>query len=159
ITQPVTRTISWPEAGTVLMPANSGITLATQCGCIYQMSLAEFRKGLAEYSANKAAAPVSRSRTILTGTRLETVLLDAIAATDIQGDKRFHAQLSADSTLPSKRDDALTLPKGTDVYLKITDQNGKPYLGQTATQSAWLRVDYVVVNGQKVVLNTVGDTI
>src|SRR5262249_38336804 len=70
------------------------------------------------------------------------------------------AQLSADSTLPAKaRDDAMTLPKGTDVYLKITDQNGKPYLGQTATQSAWLRVDYLVVNGQKVELKTVGETI
>jgi len=157
-TQGVTRTIPWPEAGTVLMPANSGITLATQCGCPYVMSVADFRKRAAEYTAFKATAPASKYRVIVMGTRIEAVLLEPIVATDVQqSDKRFHAQLGADSVLPAvRRDDAMTLPKGTDVYLKITDQNGKPYLGQTATQSAWIRVDYVIVNGQRVVLNTVG---
>jgi hypothetical protein len=160
-TQTVTRTIPWPEAGTVIMPVNAAITLATQCGCPYAMSVADFRKRAAEYTAVKATTPAAKYRSILMGTRIETVLLDQIEATDLQSSKRFHAQLSADSVLPaaSARADAMTLPKGTDVYLKITDQNGKPYLGQTATQSAWLHIDYVVINGQNVPVKDVGATL
>ncbi len=154
-TQSLVRKIPWPQDGSVLLAANSPITLPTACGCPYVMSVADFRQRAAEYTAAKAATPARKYGAIIVGTRIQTVLLDTIDSAGVVAGRRFHAQLSADSDLlPGfKRDDAITLPKGTDVYLKVTDVDGKPYTGEKAPR---LTIDYLILNGQKIVVKTVG---
>ena len=84
---------------------------------------------------------------------LQIVLLDTIDVPGIQAGKRFfHAKLNVDLELPRgiTRDDAFKLPRGTDVYLKLVDQDAGPQLGHIARIS----VNYVVVNGRHVPLAT-----
>ena len=157
-TQTLARKIPWPQEGTVLLPANSPVSFATQCGCAYQMSVAEFRKRAADYAATKAASPANRYRAIVQATRIPVVLLEPIDNAGVLAGKRFHGQVSADSELSASfhRDDSFTVPKGTDAYLKVTDVNDQPVNAQFAAR---LRIDYLVVNGQKVVMNTVGENL
>jgi hypothetical protein len=151
ISQDISRYLPWPAGGTVLFPANSSISFATQCGCPYSMSVSEYRKRAANASA--AAKPTFPTRVILVGSRIQTVLLDPLDAAGIQAGKNFHAQLNVDMELPrgSTRDDFIKLPRGTDVYLKVFDRNvGTQFAGH----NYWVSVDYAIVNGQKVHLNT-----
>ncbi len=60
--QNVYRRIAWPAAGAVLLPANSTLSFATQCGCPYSMSVAEFRKRAATRAASRRRAPRRASR-------------------------------------------------------------------------------------------------
>lgn len=157
-TQSLARKIPFPQQGTVLLAANSPVSFATQCGCPYPMSVAEFRKKAADYTATKAASPANRYRAIVQGTRIPIVLLEPIDNAGVLAGKRFRAELGADSELSAsfKRDDALTLPKGTEAYLKVTDVNDHPLTGQYAAR---LRIDYLMLNGQKIVMNTVGENL
>lgn len=157
-TQNLARKIPWPQEGTVLLPANSPVSLATQCGCPYPMSVAEFRKKAGDYTAAKGASPANNYRAIVQGTRVPIVLLEPIDNAGVLDGKRFRAELSADSELSAsvKRDDALTVPKGTEAYLKVTDVNDHPLTGQYAAR---LRIDYLMLNGQKIVMNTVGENL
>ena len=50
--QIMSRSIAWPAVGAVLLPANSPVSFATQCGCPYPMSVAEFRKRAAAHAAS-----------------------------------------------------------------------------------------------------------
>lgn len=154
--QIITRRIAWPAVGAVLLAANSSVSFATQCGCPYSMSVAEFRKRAAAHTASPSAAAATLSRVILVGSRMQTVLMEAITVEGIQSGKHFHAQLNVDMTVPygsSRRTDALILPRGTDVYLKITGPRGAQfeYKGGNA---AGLVIDYVVFNGRQVPVTT-----
>jgi hypothetical protein len=151
---PIFRSIPWPAAGAVLLAANSSVSFATQTGCCYSMSVAEFRKRAAAHAASPATT--LSSRVILPGSRMQTVLMEPITVKGIQSGKHFHAQLNVDMSQPygssprtdallSRRTDALVVPRGTDVYLKITDQG---------RNSAGLVIDYIVLNGQQVPVTT-----
>lgn len=155
--QIMSRTIPWPAVGAVLLAANSPVSFATQCGCPYSMSVAEFRKRAAAHAASpSASAATLSSRVILTGSRMQTVLMEPITVEGILSGKHFHAQLNVDMTVPygsSRRTDALILPRGTDVYLKITDPKGSKF-EYKGGNSAGLAIDYVVFNGQHVPVTT-----
>ncbi len=84
------------------------------------MSVAEFRK-LAAAHASAPPPTAALTRTILAGSRIQTVLLEPVTVSGIQAGKRFHAQLNVDMTLPAgmnRRSDAIELKQGADVYLK-----------------------------------------
>jgi hypothetical protein len=144
----------WPEAGTVLMPANTSLSFATRCGCVYPMSLAEFRKRVEANTGSPAnvAKATELGGAILAGSRMQTVLLEPINVSGIEANKLFHAQLNVDMELPrgTRRDDAIKLARGTDVYLKVIDHNAGGALGHTAN----LTVEYVVFKGKKIYLRT-----
>jgi len=152
ITQNISREIRWPAPGTVLMAANSPLSFATQCGCPYSMTIAEFRKRAAARAAAPPAATLA-SRVILMGSRIQTVLMEPITVSGIQSGKRFHAQLNVDMDLPrgsNSRNDAMELKRGTDVYLKVNDTNQVMFGGHMGQ----LAIDYVVVSGRQVPLST-----
>jgi hypothetical protein len=93
---------------------------------------------------------------ILPGSRMQTVLMEPIDVAGIQSGKRFHAKLNVDMTLPygsARRNDAIVLKRGTDVYLKITDPRGALY-EYKGGNGAGLVVDYVVLDGQQVKVKT-----
>jgi hypothetical protein len=82
-----------------------------------------------------------------------TVLLEPVTVSGILAGKLFHAQLKEDMTLPAgmnRRDDAIELKRGTDVYLKVKDTNQQIFGGHMGEMA----VDHVVFNGQQVALNT-----
>jgi hypothetical protein len=155
--QIMSRRIAWPAVGAVLLAANSSVSFATQCGCPYSMSVAEFRKRAAAHTASpSAAAATLSSRVILAGSRMQTVLMEPITVEGIQSGKHFHAQLNVDMTVPygsSRRTDALILQRGTDVYLKITDPRGAKFEYKGGNM-AGLVIDYVVFNGRQVPVTT-----
>ncbi len=75
--QIMSRTIKWPAVGAVLLAANSPVSFATQCGCPYSMSVAEFRKRAAAHTASpSASAATLGARVILSGSRMQAVLME-----------------------------------------------------------------------------------
>jgi hypothetical protein len=183
--QPITRQVPWPQAGTVIIPANTPFTFVTNCGCPYfRMSEAQFAanrvssvpapaanassghpggvgkggvaNGVVSGAAPQAApAPASAeqqegsSHPIVVGSQMQPSLLEPVTVSGIRAGKRFHAQLKVDMRLPRGASEigALQLPKGTDLYMKVTDKNsGSAYGGHTAE----LTIDYVVINNQQV---------
>ena len=87
---------------------------------------------------------------------MQTVLMEPITVEGIQSGKHFHAKLNVDMTLPygtPRRADVLILPRGTDVYLKITDPRGARFAYKGGNM-AGLVIDYVVLNGQQVPVTT-----
>ena len=84
---------------------------------------------------------------------MQVILLEPVDTAGIRADKRFHAQLNRDMDIDARnateRDDYLLLPRGTDVYLKITGANfDQPGL----LGGAKLTIDYVVFNGKQIPL-------
>ena len=151
------RIPGWPAAGTMLIPANSPLTFQSSTADLYPMSQAEF---LSRAAANASSAgsqdPNSTyvTRPILAGSRIQTILIEPVDVPGIQADKRFHAQLNADSELPRgvTGSDGIKLPRGTDVYLRVTDTNANPQF--QVGHTAHLFVDYAIINGEKVPLHT-----
>ncbi len=145
-----------PVVGTVLIPSGSPLSFQVQCNCLFPMTQAEFTKRSTADAANaSSAAPSSAyvSRPILAGSRIQTILLEPIDVPGIQADKRFHAQLNVESELPRGLTDSngLKLPRGTDAYLKVVDQNASAQFGGHTAQ---LSLDYLVINGQKLTVQT-----
>ena len=155
--QIVSRSIAWPAVGAVLLPPNSPVSFTTQCGCPYPMSVAEFRKRAATHAASASTKPATlSSRVIPEGSRMQTVLMEPITVEGIQSGKHFHAKLNADMTVPNgtpRRADVLILPRGTDVYLKITDPRGARFEYKGGNM-AGLVIDYVVFDGRQVPVTT-----
>lgn len=149
------RIPGWPAAGTILIPANSPLTFQSSCRCLYPMSQAEFLSRTAANASSASSKDLNStyiSRPILAGSRIQTILLEPVDVPGIQTDKRFHAQLNADSELPRGvvGGNGIKLPRGTDVYLRVTDPTPNAQFGHTAH----LFVDYAVINGEKVPLHT-----
>jgi len=145
-----------PRAGTVIFPAESSLSFATQHSQSTQtMSTTEFQERIAarksyEESYRAAGIPPYITRPILAGSEIQAILQEPIDVKGVLAVRDFHAKLMINMMLPrftsGNRNDAIMLPRGTDVYLKATDQ-------QSATSNyhyALLSVDYVVWNGQKV---------
>jgi hypothetical protein len=154
--QPVERQVSWPQAGAVILPANTELAFVTACGCQLPLTLAEVKQQLAAHpvSATAPAAERASFNTLIipAGSRILPALTEPVTVAGIQAGKHFHAVLDSDVALSQEtrnRSDVLDLKKGTDVFYKVTDKAGGN-LSAPGQHNVELRVDYVVLNGQQV---------
>src|SRR6185503_15498856 len=129
--QPVERQVSWPQAGAVILPANTELAFVTACGCALPITLAELKQQLAAHpvSATAPAAERASFNTLIipAGSRILPALTEPVTVAGIQAGKHFHAVLDSDVALSQEtrnRSDVLDLKKGTDVYYKVTDKAG-----------------------------------
>ena len=145
-----------PRAGTVIFPARSSLSFATQHSQSTQtMSATEFQERIAARksyveSYRAAGIPPYLTRPILAGSEIQAILQEPIDVNGVHAVRDFHAKLMFNMMLPrfasGNRNDAIMLPRGADVYLKITDQQSEI----SNYHYAVLSVDYVVWNGEKV---------
>jgi len=145
-----------PSAGTVIFPAEASLSFATkQSQSTQTMSTAEFQERIAarksyEESYRAAGIPPYVTRPILAGSEIQAILQEPVDVKGVLARKDFHAKLMINMMLPrftnGNRNDAIVLPRGTDLYLKVTDQQSNI----SNYHYALLSVDYVVWNGQKV---------
>ncbi|HEX5048307.1 MAG TPA: hypothetical protein VFX89_14405, partial [Gammaproteobacteria bacterium] len=154
--QPVERQVSWPQAGAVILPANTELAFVTACGCALPLTLAELKQQLAAHPVSAAAPAAERAAfntlVIPAGSRILPALTEPVTVSGIQAGKRFHAALDSDVALSQEtrnRSDVLDLKKGTDVFYKVTDQSGANP-SAPGRHNVELRVDYVVLNGAQV---------
>ena len=145
-----------PRAGTVIFPARSSLSFATQHSQSTQtMSATELqdritaRKSYVE-SYRAAGIPPYLTRPILAGSEIQAILQEPIDVNGVHAVRDFHAKLMFNMMLPrftsGNRSDAIMLPRGADVYLKTTDQQSEI----SNYHYAVLSVDYVVWNGERV---------
>ncbi len=143
-----------PAAGAVVFPAHSSLSFgATRIDATQTMSSTEFQARLAarktyDDSSSTAGSSPFITRPILAGSEIQATLQQPIVVRDVHSDRDFPAKLMMNMMLPgfSHRDDAIQLPRGTDVYLKVVDQPTEP----AGFHYVFLSVDYLMWKGKKV---------
>jgi hypothetical protein len=135
--------VGWPKADEVLIPQNATLSFP-----LY---------GIAPDSSAAAGDAKYPSHPILQQSALRVALVDQpIDVTNAGSNKLFRAQLTEDmeytggpsAPMPAG---AITLPKGTEVWVRSYEPDPEAQLGHGANMS----VDFVVINGKRINIRTV----